>query len=212
MAIIATKSGTKSDPLEEGAYPARIYQIIHIGTVPGFQGQLQNKVRITFEFPTELKVFKEENGEQPCVLSKEYTLSTHEKSGLRKLIVACDPKALKVTDDGFVEDYDIEKLLGKSCLVSVIHKTGKDGAVYANIDVETVLPKGMVCPPQVNESVSISYDNFSEESFAKLPSFIQDKMKTSFEYKKLKEEPNEVPFPDTENYQEESINLDDIPF
>ena len=26
---------------------------------------MQNKVRITWEFPTELKVFKEENGEQP---------------------------------------------------------------------------------------------------------------------------------------------------
>lgn len=185
MPIIASSKQEKTfAPLEEGSYAARIYQIIHLGTIPGFQGAMQNKVRITFEFPTELKVFKEENGEQPQVLSKEYTLSTHEKSGLRKLIVACDPKALKVGDDGLIEEYDIENLLGKSCLVSVEHTT-KGENTYANIKVETVLPKGMVCPPQINESVSISYDHFDQEAFNKLPQFIREKMQSSFEYQAM---------------------------
>lgn len=212
MAIIATKGqGKQYYPIEEGSYPARVYQIIHLGTIPGYQDVMQNKVRITFEFPTELKVFKEENGEQPQVLSKEYTLSTHEKSGLRKLIVACDPKALKVGDDGLVDEYDIEQLLGKACLVSVEHAT-KGENTYANIKVETVLPKGMICPPQINESVSISYDNWNQEAFEKLPTFIREKMMSSYEYKKLKEDPNEVPFESPIEFPEEEINLEDIPF
>lgn len=214
MSILATNKKIEYSILEESSYAARIYQIIHLGTIPGFQGAMQNKVRITFEFPTELKVFKEENGEQPQVLSKEYTLSTHEKSGLRKLIVACDPKALKVGEDGLVEEYDIENLLGKSCLVSVEHST-KGENTYANIKIETVLPKGMICPPQVNESVSISYDHFDQAAFDKLPAFIQEKMKSSYEYKKMTEDPNEVPFEspvDPVEFPEDEINLSDIPF
>ncbi len=185
MPIYAKKSEGKTfDPIPEGAYPARIYQVIHLGTVVGFQGQLQNKVRITWEFPTELKVFKEENGEQPMVLSNDYTLSFHEKSQLRKVIDACDPKALKtVGDDGLVESYDVENLLGKACLVTVIHKEAKAGdAVYANIGVCTVIPKGMICPPQINPSKSLSYDNWDQTYFETLPKFIQDKMKSSQEY------------------------------
>lgn len=204
MATIATKKqGASFDPIPEGAYPARIYSFIHLGTVPGFQGQLQNKVRLTFEFPTEMKVFKEENGEQPMVLSQEYTLSTHEKSQLRKVIDACDPKALKTLgDDGLVDAYDAEQLVGKACLVTVIHKDGKDGAVFANIGSCTVIPKGMECPAQINESKVLSYDNFNQEVFDSLPAFIQDKMKSSLEYKKMTEDPNEIPF--------DTISLDEI--
>lgn len=206
MTILAKNNKQEYSILDEGSFPARIYQIIDLGTIPGFQGAMQHKVRITFEFPTETKIFKEENGEQPQVLSQDYTLSFHEKSGLRKLITACDPKAIKTGDDGFVEEYDIERLLGKSCLVSVKHKEGKENAVYANIDVATGMPKGMVCPPQVNESRVLSYDNFDTAYFETLPAFIKDKMKSSFEYKKMTEDPNEVPFPDDE------INIANIPF
>lgn len=217
MAIIATKPNTENfAPIEEGSYPARIYQIIDLGTIPDYQGAMKHKVRITFELPTELKVFKEENGEQPQVLSQEYNLSFHEKSALRKLITACDPKALKTTDEGFIEEYDIEQLLGKTCLVGIKHTEGKENAVYANIDVATAMPKGMVCPPQFNESRVLSYDNFDTVYFETLPQFIKDKMKSSFEYKKMTEDPNEEPFPTVTKNEIESIdkdiNLEDIPF
>jgi len=88
MAILATNTGTGNnfEPIEAGSYPARCYSMIHIGTIKeNFQGdeKTMNKVRITWELPTELKVFKEENGEQPHVVSKEFTLSLHEKATLR---------------------------------------------------------------------------------------------------------------------------------
>lgn len=198
MPIIATKKTANYEPLAEGAYPARIYQIIHVGTVEGWKGKPQNKVRLTFEFPTELKVFKEENGEQPQVLSNEYTLSFHEKSQLRKVIDACDPKALKkVDEDGFVDEYDIENLLGKACLVTVVHKESKTSEdIYANIQSCTVLPKGMECPPQVNESKSLSFDEFDEIFFESLPDFIKDKIKSSTEYKfmQMDKDLNQIPF------------------
>ena len=86
MAINATNNGTKRELIPSGNYVARCYQMIEIGTVneviQGTQKQL-HKVRIGWELPTELKVFKEENGEQPLVISKDYTLSLNEKSNLR---------------------------------------------------------------------------------------------------------------------------------
>lgn len=188
MAINATKKvgGEDIEPIEEGSYPARIYQIIHIGTIAGFQGTMQNKARITFELPTELKVFNEEKGEQPRVISQDYTLSFHEKATLTKVINACDPKALKIDDDGFIEEFDIEQLMGKTCLVNIIHKKGKEDKIYANVSSCMALPKGMICPPAINEPSVLNYDNWNEELFEKLPDFLKDKIKSSDEYKAMK--------------------------
>src|SRR3990167_1368282 len=185
MTIMARNKKVEFEILEEGSYPARIYQMIHIGTIAGFQGQLQDKVRIGFELPTELKVFTEEKGEQPRVISQEYTLSFHEKAKLRKLIDACDPKAMKITDEGFLEEYDIENLIGKECLLTVKHKNSKEGNTYSLIDGTTMLPKGMSCPPAFNEPIILSYDNWNQEIFDKLPDFLKDKIKSSQEYDEI---------------------------
>lgn len=188
MAIIAkSKKSEGVDPIEAGSYPARIYQMIHLGTVSGFQGALQNKVRIGMELPTEMHVFDKEKGEQPRVISQDYTLSFSEKANLRKLILACDPNALNLDDDGFLEEYDVENLIGKDLLVTIAQKPKKDGTGnYAYIDSVTRLPKGMMCAPAINPAQKLSYDKWDEEVFLKLPDFIREKMESSEEYKVLK--------------------------
>lgn len=198
MAILAkNKKGADIEILEAGSYPARIYQLIHIGTVPGYQGMLQNKVRIGFELPTEMKVFDEKKGEQPRAISQEYTLSFSEKSNLRKLILACDPKAIEVAEDGFVEEFDVENLLGKELLITILQKAKKDGSGnYAYIDSVTRLPKGMMCPEQINPSQLLSFDKWNDELFAKLPDFLRKAIESSEEYKVMNgEAPTDgVPF------------------
>ena len=185
MSIIATNKKMEIEIVEAGSYPARVYQMIQLGNITGFQGQIQNKVRIGFELPTELKVFKEENGEQPRVISQEYTLSFHEKSKLRKVIEACDPNALKIGEDGFLEEFDIEALIGKECLITIAHKANKEGNQFAYIDGVTRLPKGMKCPDAINAPVVLSYDNWNEEIFGKQPDFIKEKIKSSQEYQRM---------------------------
>lgn len=181
------KGGIDIDPIEAGSYPARIYQMVEIGTIVGFQGKLQNKVRITFELPTETMVFKEEKGEQPRVISQEYTLSFHEKSTLRKVIEACDPKALEVDEDGFMEEFDVETLVGKPLLITIAQKPKKDGnGVYSFIDNCTRLPKGMSCPAPVNPPSVLSYDKWNEDVFQALPQFIREKIEGAEEYKTMK--------------------------
>lgn len=185
MAIIATSTGsTNFEPIATGNYPARCYSMVHIGTVEeNILGTLKrlNKVRITWELPTELKVFKEENGEQPCVISKEFTLSLHEKATLRSFLKNWRGKDF--TDDE-AKSFDIEKLVGAPCMLNITHKTKKDGSgIYAEIGSVSAMPKGFACPDQVNPSFVFTYENFDAEKFNALPDFLKNKMVNSDEYK-----------------------------
>lgn len=205
--IVATNNGaTQFQPIEAGSYVARCYSMIHIGTcLEEIMGEkkLLNKVRITWELPTELKIFKEESGEQPCVISKEFTLSMHEKSTLRKWLESW--RGLAFTDEES-RSFDISKLLGVPCALSIIHKIAKNGNKYAEIANVSTLMKGINCPPQVNKSFEFSVLDYDQQKFDSLPDFIKEKIKTSVEYKQLVS-----PHPPIEAHENEEEN-ESLPF
>jgi hypothetical protein len=183
MITATNKGGSNYEPIAAGTYAARCYQMIHIGTAEeNILGQVKklNKVRITWELPTETKVFKEENGEQPHVISKEFTLSMNEKATLRKFLEGWRGKAFTEKE---AEAFDITVLLGKPCMLSIIHKQAKNGNTYAEISSVSSVPKGMNVPEQFNESKELNYDKFDWELFETLPDFIKDKMKQTDEFK-----------------------------
>ena len=206
MAIIATTSSKgQSTPIEAGTYVARCYSMIYMGTLTEeFQGQVkhQKKVRVTFELPTELKVFKAENGEQPQVIGKDFTLSMHEKGTLRKMLQSWRGKAFT---DAEAQNFDITKLLGVPCMLSIVHKISKTGNTYAEIATISPMMKGMACPEQINESFEFNVDNFSEDEFNNLPEFIKDKVKSSAEYKKLNNQPSTKAEPIAEADDEDGL-------
>lgn len=187
MSIIAeNKGGGDYAPMESGMYVARCVQMIQIGTITelinGEQKTL-HKVRLGFEFPTELKVFKEENGEQPYFLSKEYTLSFHEKATLRQHLETWRGK--KFTDEES-KRFDVTKLIGVPCTINVVHKEAKNGGkIYAEIGSISPLMKGTLCPEPINPIQVLSYDNFDTELFNSLPEFLRKKIESSIEYNKL---------------------------
>jgi hypothetical protein len=183
MIKATNKGGSNYEPIAAGTYAARCYQMIHIGTAEeNILGQVKklNKVRITWELPTETKVFKEENGEQPHVISKEFTLSMNEKATLRKFLEGWRGKSFTEKE---AESFDITVLLGKPCMLSIIHKQAKNGNTYAEISSVSSVPKGMNVPEQFNESKELNYDKFDWELFETLPDFIKDKMKQTDEFK-----------------------------
>ena len=210
MGIIATSNGGSNyTPMEAGNYVARCYQMIHIGTIEEtFNGEtkLQNKVRISWETPTETKVFKEENGEQPYSLSKEFTLSMHEKSTLRKYLEGWRGKAFTKEE---VEAFDISVLIGKPCMINVIHKPSKDGKkVYAEISSISSMPKGMTCPDAINKPLILAFDSWDQEVFNSLPDFVKDKINTSQEFKQM----TAPEFKDMENAPKNDVNSEDLLF
>ena len=177
----------KSSPafqIPSGTYVARAYSMVHIGTT-AFQWKGEtvksDKVRITFELPTELKVFKEGESEKPLVISGEYSLSFGKKSKLRPILESWRGK--QFTDDE-IENFDVTKLIGVPAMISII----QNEKGYAEIATVSKLPKGTECPPQVNQSVILDYDNWNQEVFEKLPEFIRNKMMTSDEYRTMKGE------------------------
>jgi hypothetical protein len=197
MEIIASNSsnGKTFAPVEAGNFVARCYSMVHIGTIPEeYKGEKKetNKVRLTFELPTETKVFREENGEQPYVISKEFTLSLHEKASLRKFLESWRGK-------GFTEQeashFDVSKLLGKPCMLNIIHKTKLDGSIRADISSVSPIPKGLTCPPAVLPILIFSVNQFDPEIFETLPEFLRDKIRSSREYKQLSIPANEVVTP-----------------
>lgn len=181
MSIIATNT-VNYTPVPKGTHLARIYQIIHVGTIPNFMGEYKNTVRIAFELPTETRQFKEGEPEKPFSIAKNYTLSTHERAGLRKVIEACIGTTLQ---DEEAIAFDVTELIGKVCLVTVTHKQRKQGdGVYSLIDTVSPIVKGMQIPDAVNQSVIFDYgDNFSEDLLEALPDFLKKDMKESDEYR-----------------------------
>lgn len=185
MAITATNNGTQRELLPAGSYIGRCYSMVHIGTVKETilgVDKLLNKVRIAWELPTELKVFKEENGEQPIVMSREFTLSLNEKATLRKYLAAWRGKDF--TEDE-AKSFDITKLIGVPATIIITHKQSKSGNAYAEISSLGMLTKGVTCPPAINKPVILSYDNFDYDVYNTLPDFIKDKIRTSLEYAAL---------------------------
>lgn len=212
MAIIASSNSTKRELIPAGNYIARCYQMIYLGEVMENymgEGKLLKKVRIGWELPTELKVFKEENGEQPRVISKEYTLSTHEKATLRKVLASWRGKDFTESE---AKAFDISVLVGKPCMLNIIHKHGvaDPSKIYEEIGSISPMPRGMICPEQINPSFIVDYDNFDEERFNSLPDFIKDKMKTSLEYAKMKQ-PAQTHLQTAEDLNSEDAD-NDLPF
>lgn len=207
MSITATTNSAPKELIPAGNYIARCYQMIQIGHVKEvILGEVKtlNKVRIGWELPTETKVFNVEKGEQPFVISEEYTLSMHEKSNLRKMLASWRGKDFSLEESN---SFDITKLLGVACMVNIIHRPAKSdpSRMYQKIGSVSPIPKGMNCPPQSNPTTVLQYDNFDYNLYNSLPDFIKDKIKNSEEFIKMQspeqtvflsndEDPNDLPF------------------
>ena len=167
-----------------GNFMARCYSMVHIGTViEEYMGEEKevNKVRISWELPTELETFNPEKGEEPFSISKEYRLSMHEKSGLRKMLESWRGKGFSEEE---AEAFDITKLLGVPCMLQIIHKVSqKSGNQYALVANVSSMPKGFECEPQVNPSFQFSHEDWDQKRFDNMPDYLKDRIKESLEYK-----------------------------
>lgn len=193
MGFTAPKSQVKSDPAPAGPQIARLVQLIDLGTHDGeWQGKPTSKreVRLGFELPTELKVFREENGEQPYMVGRNFGFSLHEKANLRKFLEAWRGK--KFSDEE-AYNFDISTLLAQPAMISISH-TEKGERTYANIDAAMKLPKGSVCPEQINESIMFHLDDLGNDkamrTLAGLPDWQRKVIESSKEYIRFEAQAN----------------------
>jgi hypothetical protein len=193
MAIIATNKGGESNYtlIPAGNHIARCYSMVELGTLTetilGQEKQV-HKIRLTFELPDELRVFNPDKGEQPCVISKEFTLSMNEKSNLRAFLKSWRGKDFTEEE---AASFDVTRLLGIPCLLNIIHKPSKKdpSRIYDEIASATPLMKNMVCPPQVNSNFEFSLQDWNPNHFELLPEFLKEKVRSSKEYKAMFSQP-----------------------
>ena len=236
MATYARVGAKKEYPLiSQGTHVGTIYKFMNLGTrYQECKGVLKDYpdtlISITFETDEEHEfTFKKEDSTEekvtkPLVISKEFTLSMGAKSNLRPFVEGVI--GVKLTDEEAAH-FDLEDLLGRSCLVSIVHKESKDGRVFANIAGTSPLMKNMQPPILVNNITLFDINTATLEEVEALPKFAKEKVIISDEYKrrflapeptpeyasdasKLPEYPEHTVAPSFEKPEE--INPEDIPF
>ncbi len=182
MPLIAPKPQSNKVLVPEGSHAGRCIGLIQIGSVADDfnEGQYVDKIWLTFELTNETHVFKEGEEAKPFTISKEYTHSMGMKSNLRPIVEGVIGTHLS---DEEAYAFDIEDLVGKSCLVIVQQGETKNGGRSSWIKGTSPLPKGMTVPPPFNPMKILTYETWDKDYFEKLPSFLKEKMKESRQYK-----------------------------
>lgn len=174
MPIIAKDTGGNFELIPAGTHQARCYLIADIGSqMKNFaEGpKLVHEVVIVWEL-AELMT----DG-RPFAISNNYTLALSSNSHLRKALQSWRGKPFSEVE---LQSFDLINVLNSQCLINVIHRAGKNnGKTFANVDSIMPLPKGMPKLEPVNETVYFALDEYCQDTFAKLPNWIQGKVKES---------------------------------
>jgi hypothetical protein len=133
----------------------------------------------------------------------------NEKSNLRHDLEGW--RGRQFTDEE-AEDFDTRNVLGKPCMINVIHKPGKKGKTYANIAGIAGLPKSASIAPIVSSIPPIYYGPDETDTYQQLPQWIREKIDTQIIVKK--EEPKDERWSDGQGPLEGGtyVGNDDIPF
>ena len=161
MSLTATKRESDFEMTPAGAFVARCYRVIDLGTQKTeYMGQSKRAPKVMLAW--ELIGAKPMADGRPFSISKRYTVSTHEKSTLAKDLQAWRGRAFTAEE---ARAFNIGNVLGAYCLINVTHNTGGDGNVYANVTSIMPVPKGMPKPAAVNQNQVFDIDNPDMELF-----------------------------------------------
>jgi len=184
MLTAKTNSGTALPPIEPGTYEAVCYTIADLGTEHSEVYQNDSrKVVLIWEIPAlRIQVKNKETNEVadlPKVISKRYTLSLSEKANLRHDLASWRGKDFTPDEE---KAFDLKKVLGAPCMLSIMHKYKTDGSPYAVINAVIPLKKKMKPEnPMVIYGIEENGKNLPET----LPDWIKEQIKRSPEYQEI---------------------------
>ena len=191
--MLANKQVSNSKPMtdiiEAGVYPAVLYSIIDLWTQTTTSAQFwtseKRKILLQWEIPEIMHVFTDEKWPQPVSVRWEFTASTHKNAQLRGVIDGFLGK--KLTDEE-AKTFDIWTLLGKTCMITVVHN-----GEYVNVSSVSNRKTTDKELEAINPLRLLDLDNFDEKVFKTLHERTQDKIKLSPEYQKI-ENTEDLPF------------------
>ena len=174
---VKERAKPKVPPVDAGVYMAVCIGFIDLGEQ--YSEKFKNysyKGMYVWELPGETIDIDGEM--KPRQLSKEFTISGSNKSNLRKFIESWNGKSY--SDDEFLE-FDLFEQIGKPCQLNVVLNETKE---YANVDNLMPIPRGFPAPTTETEFIKWDMDAWNDDVFAKLPEWIQEKIKKSQQYQK----------------------------
>lgn len=190
--------------LDPGTYAAVCDSVINLGVQRlEFQGEVNDteQVYLRFEVPSERLTYIDKEGHEqnkPMVISVTLTNSLHEKARLRHYLESWRGQGFTAAE---LEQFDLTNILGKPCLLTVVHKTSGNGKTYANIASISKLMKGMDTPKAENPLIGY-HPEFAPQDYEKLPKWIKEKLD-----KRIMPTANKVPVKAKDDFEDS-----DIPF
>lgn len=166
---VNANGGSNLPPVSEGTHLAVCNMLVDLGLQTSeVYKNTTRKVLIGWEIPGE--TIKTEDGEHPRTLSKRYTASLNESANLRQDLAAWRGRDFTSEE---LEAFDLRNIIGKSCLLNVIHKES-NGKTYANISSIMALPKGMEKGVLSGKPTVFDLDNDPLSAVEELPKWIAD--------------------------------------
>ena len=207
LIVSAASGGQDFEIHPEGPTAARCTRIIDLGTVDGeWKGKKKKDHKIVFCFESAV-LLGDSAGEfagQPYLITQRYTASLGDKANMRKSLESW--RGRKFTE-AELEAFDLKNVLGKACMLNMVHSDPKAGKVYSNIATMMPLPAGMTAPQAVGKLVFFSLSAFDQEVYDGLSDYYKEAIAGSDEYKALKSGK-----PASKPTQAAVIDDDDIPF
>jgi hypothetical protein len=193
MGFIAKDSGGGNfKRVPSGAYIGRCYSLIDLGTqlTSGQYGdKLQHKLRIGWELFGEDEqgnplTVNMDGKTMPMTISKSYTVSLHEKAGLRRDLVAWRGKDFTNEE---LNGFELKNVLGQWAMISVV-ETENNGQTYTNIANINPVPASIKkngLPEAHNETKIFDINDPDMDLFESFSENLQNKIKKSPEWERL---------------------------
>jgi hypothetical protein len=228
MARHATFTQPVFENIPDGKHAAVIFQMIDLGSQRFSKGDKEwysPQMLIGFEIPG--LTFETNDGDtlsQIKSITAFVSLNPSRQGiGLREIMDGI--VGSKDWTDEQLQAFDLDTLLGKSCLIELAGVESK-GKVYQNILSVEAFPVGV---KPIREQVSVTVDDFKDDAkITALPQWIQDKIAKSKEWQEMYSSPDmpsernqqQPTFSDSqiaeakERIREESdeIRVEDVPF
>jgi len=188
LTLSETAKNTERQLPEAGATVGVLFSLVDLGTQEvTWDGETKwtPKLRLAFELPEQvIEGEVTENGKttkvtKPMVVSIELTRSLGERATLRKHLETWRGQAFTSKE---LASFSLKNLLGKACLLTLVHKTSQAGRNYCAIQGIAKLPKSMKAPATTqNSQVFYEIEQGEGGQFSELPEWLQEKIRSSKE-------------------------------
>ena len=136
MAIYTREPESKYTTAPEGLHGAVGCDVVDLGLVTD---QFGTRPMVELRWMLE-RLDTQDADERRIIVRKRYRNSLHEKAGLRRDLEMWRGKKFSADE---LRGFDLERLIGVSCQIQVVHNAKDNGKVYANVAAVIPLGKGM---------------------------------------------------------------------